>query len=152
MIRSEKRLRTAKILLVLNLAFIWGNSLLPGELSGAFSDWVKNLILSLLPAQSGVGVGGGLFRKLAHFTEFALLGACLGWLHGMVNQKAVYALAWGTAAACMDETIQRFVPGRGPSIRDVCIDTAGVLTGILLLHLGHYIFKKQPSTIGGNEA
>jgi len=149
MIRTDKRLRTAKLLLVLNLCFIWGNSMLPGEISGALSDSVKNMILSLFPVESGGGMGGGLFRKLCHFTEFTLLGACLGWLHGMVNQKAGYALAWGTAAACMDETIQRFVPGRGPSLRDVGIDTAGVLTGILLLHLGHYILKKRKKTIGG---
>ena len=151
MIRSEKRLRTAKILLVLNLAFIWGNSLLPGELSGAFSNWVRDLLLSLLPASPSGGIGGGLLRKIAHFTEFALLGACLAWLHGMVNKKAAYALAWGAAAACMDETIQRFVPGRGPSLKDVGIDTAGVLTGIALLHLGHHIYKKHQSTTGGNE-
>ena len=151
MIRTDKRLRTAKLLLVLDLAFIWGNSMLPGELSGALSDWVKDLILSLLPIQAGVGVGGGLFRKLAHFTEFALLGACLAWLHGMVNKKAVCALAWGAAAACMDETNQRFVPDRGPSLKDVGIDTCGVVTGILLLHLGHRIMKKQKSTTGGNE-
>lgn len=151
MLRTEKRLRTAKILLVLNLCFIWGNSMLPGEISGALSDWVKNLILSLLPDRPGDGMGGGLFRKLAHFTEFALLGACLGWLHGMVNKKAVYALAWGAAAACVDETIQRFVPGRGPSLRDVAIDTSGVLTGLLLLHLVHRILKKRKLKFGGNQ-
>ena len=143
MLRTEARLRTAKILLVLNLCFIWGNSMLPGEISGALSDWVKNLILSLLPDRPGGGVGGGLFRKLAHFTEFALLGACLGWLHGMVNKKAVNVLAWGAAAAFVDETIQRFVPDRGPSVWDVLLDSCGVLTGILLLYLGHTYYKKH---------
>jgi len=149
MIFSEKRLRTAKLLLVINLCFIWGNSMLPGEISGALSDGVKDLILSFLPAGPEGGVGGGLLRKLAHFTEFALLGACLGWLHGMVNKKAAYALAWGAAAACVDEFIQCFVPDRGPSLRDVGIDTAGVLTGLTLLHLGHQILKKRKKTIGG---
>ena len=148
---TDNRLRTAKLLLVLNLIFIWGNSLLPGEISGALSDAVRDLVLELLPAGPEGGLGGGLLRKLAHFTEFALLGACLGWLHGMVNKHPAYALAWGAGAACMDETIQRFVPGRGPSLRDVGIDTAGVLTGILLLHLGHHIFKRLKTTTGGNE-
>ena len=150
MIRTENRLRTAKCLLVLNLCFIWGNSLLPGEISGTFSDWVKELLAAFLPLGPEGGMGGGLLRKLAHFTEFALLGACLGWLHGMVNKKAAYALAWGAAAACVDETIQRFVPGRGPSLRDVGIDTAGVLTGLILLHLGHHFVKTRKSSIGGN--
>lgn len=150
MIRTDARLRTAKLLLVLNLLFIWGNSLLPGEISGALSDAVKDFLLGLLPDRPEGGVGGGVFRKLAHFTEFTLLGACLAWLHGMVSKKAAYALAWGAAAACMDETIQRFVPDRGPSLKDVGIDTAGVLTGILLLHLGHHILKRLKTT-GGNE-
>ena len=150
MIATDKRLRTAKILLVLNLVFIWGNSLLPGEISGALSDAVKDFLLGLLPARPVGGVGGGVFRKLCHFTEFTLLGACLAWLHGMVKKHPAWALAWGAGAACMDETIQRFVPGRGPSLKDVGIDTAGVLTGILLLHLGHHILKRNKTT-GGNE-
>ena len=49
MIRTDKRLRLCYCLLVLNLAFIWGNSLLPGEVSDAFSDWVKELLASLFP-------------------------------------------------------------------------------------------------------
>ena len=147
MIRSEKRLRTAKILLVLNLAFIWGNYLLPGELSGAFSDWVKNLILSLLPAQSGVGVGGGLFRKLAHFTEFALLGIVLFRL--IRNREDKTPVAWllslgcGFFVACVDELLQHFSPGRAPRFGDVCIDTAGVLTGTLLYLAAHFICKSK---------
>ena len=35
MIRTSKRMRICTALLLCNLAFIWGNSLLPGELSGA---------------------------------------------------------------------------------------------------------------------
>jgi hypothetical protein len=31
MIRSQKRIRVCAVLLIVNLAFIWGNSLLPGE-------------------------------------------------------------------------------------------------------------------------
>ena len=56
MIRTDKRLRLCITLLVCNLIFIWGNSLLPGEISGAFSDWVKSLLAHLLPVgpQSGL--------------------------------------------------------------------------------------------------
>jgi VanZ family protein len=43
----------------------------------------------------------------------------------------------------VDETIQRFVPDRGPSIFDVGIDTCGVLTGMLLIFIGHSILTKQ---------
>ena len=87
--------------------------------------------------------GHGLLRKLAHFTEFACLGALFSWLFGMLRKKAIFALPCGFAAASIDETIQRFVPGRGPSFYDVLIDTSGVLMGILFLILGHAIYKKS---------
>lgn len=148
MIRTETRLRTAKILLILNLCFIWGNSMLPGEVSGALSDGVKNLILSLLPDRPDGGVGGGLFRKLAHFTEFALLGMCLTWLLSMLGKRPALAVFWGGLAACVDETIQRFVPDRGPSITDVGIDTCGVIAGMCLL-LGIAFLKHRIRIFGG---
>lgn len=135
MLRTEKRMRLCMTLLVLNLTFIWGNSLLPGEISGAISDWVKSVLALLLPIAEGGGSGGFLVRKLAHFTEFTFLGMVLGWLFAMLNKSKIPAFLLGALAACVDETIQLFVPGRGPGIRDVCIDSAGVFTGIALLAL-----------------
>jgi len=142
MIRTEKRLRLCSVLLILNLAFIWGNSLLPGELSGAFSDWVKEILAALFGGED-LGGGSGLLRKLAHFSEFALLGALLSWLFAMLQKRRYWALGCGILAACVDETIQRFVPDRGPSIFDVGIDTCGVLTGMLLLCIGHSMIIKR---------
>ena len=141
--RTDKRLRLCTALLICNLIFIWGNSLLPGEISGAFSDWVKSLLAQLLPMGPDDGSGGGLLRKAAHFSEFAALGACLAWLHGMLQKGKLQAFLWGVLAAAADETIQRFVPDRGPSLKDVCIDSCGVLTGISLLYLGHTYFKRK---------
>ena len=143
MIRSDKRLRLCTVLLICNLIFIWGNSLLPGEISGAFSDWVKSILARLFAGGEDDSSGGGLLRKLAHFTEFASLGMCLAWLHGMLGKGKLRPLAWGVLAASVDETIQRFVPDRGPSLKDVCIDSAGVLTGIILLWVGHDYLKRK---------
>ena len=142
MIRTKNRLRLCIALLTLNLTFIWGNSLLPGEVSAAFSDWVKGLLSYLLPGGMASGGGGGLLRKVAHFTEFAALGMCLKWLLSMLEKKAWTGIFWGGLAACVDETIQIFVPGRGPGIKDVGIDVLGVCTGIFLLCFGHTLLKK----------
>ena len=128
--RTNTRLRLCIGLLVLNLIFIWGNSLLPGEVSGAFSRWVKEL-LGIAPGDPNAG--HGLLRKLAHFTEFTCLGLCLQWLHGMLKKPAWQSLCLGFGVACLDECIQIFVPDRGPAIKDVLIDTAGVCLGIGLL-------------------
>jgi VanZ family protein len=146
MIRTEKRLRLCAALIVVNLCFIWGNSLLPGEISGAISDAVKNLLrwcLSFLGLPPGGGGGGGLLRKVAHFTEFACLGGLFTWLFSMLRRPAWLALGCGFLAACVDETIQIFVPDRGPSVFDVGIDTAGVAVGVTLLLLLHHIKRKQ---------
>ena len=150
MIRTEKRLRLCTALLIVNLAFIWGNSLLPGEISGALSDWLKDILAAILPGGSPGGSGGGLLRKLAHFTEFACLGMCLTWRMGMLHKHPGYALLLGSGAACVDETIQRFVPDRGPSIIDVGIDTCGVIVGMTLLLIGHHFLKRKLSN-GGNK-
>ena len=144
MIRTEKRLRLCTALLIVNLAFIWGNSLLPGEVSGAFSDWVKELLARLFASEDPSSSSGGLLRKLAHFSEFALLGVLLTWRFAMLQKKKYLPAVCGFLAACADETIQRFVPDRGPSVVDVGIDTCGVLTGMFLLLAAHSILTKHP--------
>lgn len=148
MIRTQKRLRLCAALIIVNLCFIWGNSLLPGEISGAISDFVKDLlraVLALLGFPPGGGGGGGLLRKIAHFTEFACLGGLCTWLFGMLQRSALLALGSGFLAACIDETIQCFVPDRGPSVFDVGIDTAGVAVGIAVLLFIYFIRKRKKS-------
>ncbi len=143
MIRTEGRMRLNRLLTCLILCFIWGNSLLPGEISGAFSDWVKDILAKLLPGEvPGITSGGGLLRKIAHFSEFALLGMCLTWRRGMLKKKEITALFQGFGAACVDETIQLFVPDRGPGLKDVAIDTCGVAAGMAMLLLMHKLIQK----------
>lgn len=77
-----------------------------------------------------------LVRKTAHFTEYALLAflvcGCLGksdWRH-----VRAYLLPWGiaTAYAASDEFHQRFVPGRHGCVSDVCLDSFGAISGVLV--------------------
>ena len=147
MICTEKRLRLCQTLLVLNLIIIWGNSLLPGDVSGAISDAVKAILMPIVelffPGTGSSGGGGGLLRKAAHFTEFTCLGMCLSWLLAMLGKHKALPLLFGFLTACVDETIQAFIPGRNPSPIDVAIDTSGVITGMILLLTGYYIYKKR---------
>ena len=79
-----------------------------------------------------------LIRKVGHFTEYTLLGATL-WVH-LRQVSRVMVLKWaalwswlaGTLYAATDEWHQLFVPGRDGRIWDVLLDSAGVLTGVLL--------------------
>ena len=140
--RTNPRLRFCVILLAMNLLFIWGNSLLPGELSGAVSLWLKKLLHF---GGEDSQAGHGLLRKLAHFTEFASLGLLWAWLWGMLGKKPGVSLLSGFLVACVDETIQIFVPDRGPGVKDVLIDTCGVCLGVAALHLICSLKKRKQS-------
>ena len=148
MIATKKRKWICTLLLIANLAFIWGNSLLPGsesgELSGGIMAWI-NSILGL--DEAGAEMLHHLIRKAAHFTEFACLGALICWYCGMGGVEKMYLvttpLLGALLAACTDETIQIYVEGRGSSLKDVWVDTFGALTGIMLLILGHHLLMKR---------
>ena len=127
----KKRILT--ILILLNLALIWGNSLLPGASSEAVSGGVLAFIGRFLPVLL-TEAGHTFLRKAAHFSEFAMLGLLYCGRHRLVKSETPFHLmGFGLAVACIDETIQIFVPGRGPGLRDVAIDSAGVLLGVLLM-------------------
>lgn len=143
MIRTKFRLRLCTALILLILAFIWGNSMMSAESSHAFSQWAKALLAPFLAEGSPVTEeNSDLLRKIAHFAEFSALGICLAWRGGMMGYRPHRAFVSGAAAAAVDETIQLFVPGRGPGVMDVLLDSSGVLTGMLLLFLGHTLLKR----------
>ena len=145
--KTKFRLTLCAILLTAVLAFIWGNSAMPGKESGALSGWLVAFLDKLFPFLSLNSENGiHLIRKLAHFSEFAALGFLLSWLFGMISKRQLWAWTLpalcGIAAACIDETIQIFSPGRYCSIVDVCIDSSGVITGMIVLLLGYAVIKR----------
>ncbi len=118
-------------LICLTLCFIWGNSLMPARISAEISNWFReiiNKILWFLPGGAELE-GDGILRKIAHASEFALLGAELTAWRVKEISKISDALLGGILAALTDETIQLFVAGRSGEVRDVLIDTAGVVLG-----------------------
>ena len=138
---SRRRLTLCLILLGLLLAVIWGNSLLHGELSKKVSGFFGWLVNGVVPdANAGSGEAGhGLLRKMGHLTEFCLLGLLLSWLVRMtlkeIRQHLWLPLLGGIGVACVDETIQYFIPGRACRITDVGIDTLGCALGIVIITL-----------------
>ena len=114
-------------------------------MSGKLTTWVLNLLVpdfaNFSPEkQEAVRSTVGLIvRKLAHFSEYALLGFSLMLHIAQIQKKTAVRLpvlwAWGigTLYAASDEFHQGFVAGRGPSIVDVTIDSAGVIAGVLFL-------------------
>lgn len=130
------------------LCFIWGNSMLPGEESGAISGGLLAWLVRTFPFLKWMPEL--LLRKLGHFMEFAALGFLLAWFFLLRGQRGFHRgtmpLLFVLLAAVTDETIQSFSLGRSPSVFDVWIDVAGGCTGIALLFLGakiHTWFQRK---------
>ena len=130
------------ILILLNLALIWGNSMLTGLSSEAVSGGLLALLGRFLPVLL-TEAGHTFLRKAAHFSEFALLGLLYCGRHRLVKGEApVHLMGFGLAVACIDETIQIFTPGRASSLIDVWIDASGFALGLLLIVIFHTISNK----------
>lgn len=134
-------------LLILNILFIWGNSLLPPEASWKVSNAVKNVLLALMPGstESGGGAGslGALIRKIAHFTEFCVLGILLRCRWRDLRQGLERTLLAALLTAAVDETIQVFT-NRTSSVFDVWIDFSGAVIGsVLVFWIIRYIVDKK---------
>ena len=140
------------LLTVLWLCFIFGNSLQTGVESGAASGRVHRLV-NALPELLGLGspISERFVRKAAHFTEFAFLGLLICsdlWAFYAVslNKKLRFSIPIllcsvpiCAAFASVDEFLQSFVDGRGPSVTDVLIDTSGALTATILF-IAFFVF------------
>ncbi len=94
-------------------------------------------------------------RKLAHFSEYFLLGLFLYCFIRTLTErrKLTFLLAFliSVLYAMLDEWHQAFVPGRGPGIKDVMIDGAGAFCGVffavLLWCIAARLMKKRKGKI-----
>ena len=114
---------------------IWQFSLAPAAASSETSGEVLGLYQRLLEKLPFLPVlTGGTVRKMAHFAEFFVLGVlsvCTFTAHGF-SHRTLLTVAAVALVATVDETIQAFVPGRGPHVLDVLLDTAGGVCGLLV--------------------
>ena len=101
-------------------------------MSGAISHFIADLFGG---EQGATEEGHHLVRKLAHFSEFAALGAVFWLLSGEYTKdrakRAISTAFVGVFVPLSDETIQIF-SGRGPALADVWLDAAGYVVGTVL--------------------
>ena len=130
MAKSRALLVWLYALSLIAIAFIWGNSLLSKDASGALSSAVETWLLRFfrlekLPFD---------VRKLAHLCEYAALGALSGATFAFAQNHSASRLLnhalLGLLAAVIDESIQ-VLSGRGPLVTDIWIDAAGYWVGLL---------------------
>ena len=82
-------------------------------------------------------------RKAAHMTEYCILAITIAlplYVYGLRG----FLLLFVAGGACVltaagDEYHQSFVAGRGPSVRDVLIDSGGALIGVFLTQVFSWI-------------
>ena len=135
------------ILMSVILLFIFGNSVLDSDTSAMISDKVADVIDAIF----GDGIADSLddetedlvVRKIAHFVEFASLGAVafvlvLSVIKNIRIRIVVLALG-GLCVSLFDETIQIF-SGRGSMIKDVWLDFAGYAFGVVCVAAIFWIF------------
>ena len=142
------------------VCFVWGHSLMDGDISSAESSRFAFLLWPWLVPD--IDLATFIIRKCAHFTEYAVLGLITwqlrwSWLASVQGRTSAPApgpsapapgtsapasrvsrrvgilpLALMVAIPVLDESIQLAVPGRSGSPRDVAIDLAGACTGLLV--------------------
>jgi VanZ family protein len=86
------------------------------------------VISSIPDLGTGLGTWDTVLRKLAHPTEYAILGGLI--FRAVRSAPAAVLLA--SAYAATDEVHQTFVTGRHGSPLDWLIDTAGAVLGVAL--------------------
>ena len=137
------------IITALWTSFIWYNSTISGEGSGALSQMVTEFLCDIIgevPADNFEETHH-FVRKAAHFTEFAVLGVLYTLIKNILDKKAVSSLLFFPISctlftAVTDEFIQSFT-GRGSSVRDVMLDFAGAVTGIALAAIFTAITRRK---------
>ena len=132
------------IVLCLIVFFIWDNSLQNGGTSDGFSlifaKWIAP-IANKLGFYGNIWALNRIIRKLAHLTEFTILG---GVLYVVLRRYIEYGtvvktILVGIVIASLDEFIQLFSLGRSSQLFDVLIDTVGIIIGISVVKLTYYI-------------
>ena len=100
------------------------------------SNFIVNIISNILNIEN-VRLLSLIIRKLAHFTEYLILGTLVINMFTKNNAKKTYLLSILLCIiyAISDEIHQIFVPGRACQIKDILIDSVGSITGIYLFKL-----------------
>ena len=140
-------LRIIFLLLLCSTFFvIFGFSSQSGTESSSLSRKVTTKFVNIFPYTRDLSIdtkenliehGEIIVRKLAHFSIYTLVGIFIMAFMFTFNTKLKIqfsiSLLVGLIYAITDEYHQSWIPGRGPSVMDVCIDTLGVFTGILIV-------------------
>jgi len=98
------------------------------------SNFIVNIISSIFNINN-IKLLSLIVRKLAHFTEYLILGILVFSLNTNSKRYRYYAFIFCLLYAISDEIHQFFVSGRACQIIDILIDSFGAFCGIILLSI-----------------
>lgn len=130
------------ILLIIWCLVIYYFSSSAGSSSGSLSKSIITNILCISENSHYFNTIHLLVRKVAHFSEYAILGVITLNVLKQFNIKSflgLYAISFCLLYAMFDEYHQTFINGRNGSIIDVLID----LSGVLVVYLIYILIKKD---------
>ncbi len=145
---------------ILMMYVIYSFSAQTGEVSGDLSYKVsyqivetKNELLNENKSYSELDYAASSIeyyvRKAAHMTEYFLLAIAISFPLYVYRVRGIWLMLLAgiicVGFAGFDEYHQSFVAGRGPSIKDVGIDSIGALVGILLVQAFCWSTLHNPS-------
>ena len=126
-----------------------------GKASKSTSEYVSEIILKTftdyekMPKEEAYKLLDktvGIVRKIAHYTIYIVVGILLMGLFYTYKlsdlKRGLFSLIIGILYASSDEIHQTFVDGRSGQVKDVLLDTLGVITGIFITMLVIEIAKR----------
>ncbi|MGO1651166.1 VanZ family protein [Senegalia sp. (in: firmicutes)] len=153
MIKEENKKKISWLAVFIWMGIIFYLSAQPsGEssnLSSGISDFVLHIINTIFKGLDfNIDEFHFIIRKSAHFTAYFILATltlnALRRSEVYGHKSIMIALVISIIYAASDEFHQSFVPGRGPAIKDVFIDTSGAISGLLVYMVSlKLLFKRR---------
>ena len=119
------------ILVIIWMIFIFTMSSFNATESNNQSSYIVNIISSILNIKN-LDILSYIIRKLAHLTEYTILGILTLNMTKQYNLKLYIGLIISIIYAISDEIHQLFISGRSCQITDILIDTFGIFIGFII--------------------
>lgn len=126
-------------IVILWMIFIFVMSSFDSTSSSNQSGFIVDIICNIFNINN-IDIISFIIRKLAHFTEYFILGLLVFNMIRSYDKKIWCAIIICILYAISDEVHQMFVPGRSCQFTDMMIDSLGSIVGIYLLK---YKFNKK---------
>lgn len=145
------------ILIILNCIVIFLFSNQVADDSTTISSRIVEIISQIIPSIKNMDevektklkeeILTPIVRKTAHYSIYTMLGFLsinfmLTFKKIKISKQFIISFAFGALYAITDEFHQLFIEGRSCELRDVCIDSLGVLTGIIIMIIIVKLYKK----------